>query len=215
MLESCARLLEDTEGLLTVALSDDHVIENLDVIRGLVTELPSESSNIRGMVTGFFADLYDTTYRQWPQRILDAFYGVLLLFMVRRTLRSILRNSKIGFTAVGHEVNQDYSFETGATCILYQPMLAILESSKVTFSEMLKTADCIKSTMTAVLYQTAYVVHIPDPMNATPLEHILFFFEKEFPSRLASAWKSVESPARQPSEHFAAVDPLTNLDLPG
>lgn len=177
------------------------------------------------MIKGFLADLYAITVKKTPstraQRVLEAFYGILLLFMVRGTLRSILRYSKSGFTSFGYQANQDHSFERGVTCTLYQPMLAVLESSQLSFLNLIRSQGPGSATETDALFQAAHVIHIPDRFNATPLEHILFFFEKQFPPQVASIGKSVESATKKPSEHLAAanpstyVDPSTYMHLPG
>jgi len=212
LLGSCGYLLDTTDRIFTAALSDESRTKDSYAIRGLVSKLPRESFNIKNMIKGFLGDLYgimlDKTTSPRPECVLEAFYGTVILFTVRRTLRSILRFSRNRFTSFGHQANQDHSFERGVACTLYQPMLAVLESSKMTFSEMLESMGPDSNRKTA-LFRAACMIHIPDPMNATPLEHILFFFEKLYPARVASIEKSVESAAKKPSEHLAAADPWT------
>lgn len=100
------------------------------------------------------------------------------------------------------------------SCTLYQPMLAVLESSKMTFTE-LSRSTAPNMYKEYALMQAARVISIPDPMNASPLEHILYFFANIFPARVASLEKSVESAARKSSEHLAGSDPSAYSRLPG
>lgn len=216
LLETCGNFGDATHRTFTAAFYDPLVRKRVDFICGLVSEQPRESFDIRSMTKRFLAHLYDMTVSRTPSLLpgglLEAFHGILLLFMIRSTLRSILQYSRAGFTSFGHQAYQDHSFEQGVACTLYQPMLAILETSKMTFGEMLRSESSAPNTTTDALYASARVISIPDPMNANPLEHILFLFKQMFPTRRASTWKGVDHAARKPSAHLGDADPLTFVD---
>lgn len=130
--------------------------------------------------------------QQTPQ--LDIFYGILILFMIRCTLRSVLRYSECDAKATGYQVNQDHSFDRGIWCPLYEPLILALGSRKETFGELIDSrseltavmgdndSDQQKDGYRAALTEAASLLDVPTPRDKTPMDHIQHFFKLMFPA---------------------------------
>lgn len=112
---------------------------------------------------------------------LRAYYSILLLLLIRCTLRSILRYSRYGLIATGHQANQDHSLDRGLLCPLYQPMLFVLEASQLAFGDF--GQDSTIPISLRKLYAEAHnVLNSRRSIGLTLLEHIALVFEQFFPS---------------------------------
>ena len=102
-------------------------------------------------------------------------YGILLLFLIRCTLRSVFRYSRHGFEAVECQRNHDAFFVLGSSCPSYQPNLAVLEASTVTVAQTWPRDD-MKDRKSMWLYtqcqRAAKLLAMPDGPNKTLGEHL-------------------------------------------
>ena len=160
----------------------------------VVDELPNKR-----MLRDYLHDLHLSVNHPRPRpythvNVIPSFYGVLALFLIRVTIRSILRYSYHGFNASGWQINQDHSFDRGLSCALYQPMLLELEHSKLTLVQI------------PYLFIRAH----QSWMNSTPWEIIqdVFsnYFRQQGPEEKSSNMIQLKT---------GVLDPSTQIDLPG
>ena len=111
--------------------------------------------------------------------LLQIFYGTLILFITRASLKAIFSFSFGGnFRPSARQAMQDPTFDTGWNCPLYQPMLYALGCSEVSFERVLR---CLDQHLMYGHYKTA--AHLfPVRLDALMIEHIAYFFEQFFPS---------------------------------
>lgn len=112
--------------------------------------------------------------------LLQIFYGTLILFITRASLRTIFSYSFGGdFHPSALQAMQDPTFDRGWNCPLYQPMLYALGCSEVSFERVLRCLD--QQSEMYGHYETA--AHLfPVRLDAFMIEHIAYFFEQFFPS---------------------------------
>lgn len=139
-----------------------------------------EAFIIKRQLQGFLRSLYVSATASFasPLVLFVMFHGILLLFMIRYTLRCTSRYSGHGLKAFGEQANQDPSFDDGLACALYQPMILVLESEEVTFDELSRRAGKYQ----IAVAEARRVVNIPNPGNKTPMDHIRYFFQQVFPN---------------------------------
>ena len=113
--------------------------------------------------------------------LLQIFYGTLILFITRASLKAIFSYGFGGdFHPSARQAMQDPTFDRGWNCPLYQPMLYALGCSEVSFERVLRVLDQ-QSNMYGH-YETA--AHLfPVRLDAFMIEHIAYFFEQFFPSK--------------------------------
>ncbi len=117
--------------------------------------------------------------------LLHVFYGTLILLLIRATLKATFSCSLPGYSVSWHHVIPDTTFEIGTACVLYQPMLLVLEASGLTFGECLEelAAEVLVPHFQKRRYRPHYekaaaLADIQDPMNAPLSAHLTFFFEQ-------------------------------------
>ena len=111
--------------------------------------------------------------------LLQIFYGTLILFMTRASLKAIYNSFGGDFRPSAHQAMQDPTFDRGWNCPLYQPMLYTLGCSEVSFEKVLRALD--RQCDMYGHYETA--AHLfPVRLDAFMIEHIAYFFEQFFPS---------------------------------
>lgn len=112
--------------------------------------------------------------------LLQIFYGTLILFITRASLKAIFSFSFGGeFRPSARQAMQDPTFDTGWNCPLYQPMLYALGCSEVSFERVLRCLDQ-QSEMYGHYKIAAHL--FPVRLDAFMIEHIAYFLEQFFPS---------------------------------
>ena len=118
---------------------------------------------------------------------LQVFYGTLLLFLIRTSLRAILHYPIDGHYAYGEQSTHDVLIGMGSASLLYQPLLSVLETTKMTFGgylQGLNTDPALKKS--AHLRQhyesAASLMSVPDPLETSIAEHVFLFFEQFYVS---------------------------------
>ena len=122
---------------------------------------------------------FDTIAVEHADDFLQIFYGTLILFITRASLKAIFNCFGGDFHPSARQAMQDPTFIRGWNCPLYQPMLYALGCSEASFERILRFLKHESDIYDH--YQTA--AHLfPVPMNALMIEHIEYFFEQFFPS---------------------------------
>ena len=126
------------------------------------------------------SEQFDIMAVEYAADLLQIFYGTLILFVTRGSLKAISSYSFGGdFYPSAHQAMQDPTFHKGWNCPLYQPMLYALGCSEASFERILRFLKHESDIYNH--YQTA--AHLfPVPVNAFMIEHIEYFFEQFFPS---------------------------------
>lgn len=110
-------------------------------------------------------------------RSLQLFHCFLLFFIVRCIIRSTLRYSNHDLVPESHLADQDTFLGDGHKDTVYDHISLALQSWKLTFGEILGSGKLLLTE--AKLYrcygEATTLIPIPDPMNATPMEHIRYF----------------------------------------
>ena len=106
---------------------------------------------------------------------LTNFYGVLILFLIRCTLRSVFQYLELGFQAAENQKTQDSTFVMGSACPIYQLNLTALRTSNITIAETWPS-DELKNRKTLWLYaqcqRARKLLAMPDGMNRTLGQHL-------------------------------------------
>ena len=136
-------------------------------------------TSLRWFLFSIFEDIFRRDSHTEPKDLLRGFYCILILSLIRYTLRSVLRCDEYGYRACGPQVQQDLDVERGLCSELYLPTLFVLETSKATISQIMQNLE--SETCTQYVLASA-LVPIPQPKDATLLQHITFFFGELFPS---------------------------------
>ena len=111
--------------------------------------------------------------------LLQIFYGILILFITRASLKAIFHSFEGDFHSSARQAMQDPTFDRGWNCPLYQPMLYALGCSEASFQRLLRVLKHGSDMYNH--YQTA--AHLfPVGVDAFVIEHIQYFFEQFFPS---------------------------------
>ena len=106
---------------------------------------------------------------------LQLFCGILILFIIRASLKATLNYSIADFHAATLQTSQDPTFENNLNCPLYHPILYALGGSKVTFGKYLSMLKIKDMFYLYEYYKTAARL-MPVSMEATILEHVAYFF---------------------------------------
>ena len=119
-------------------------------------------------------------------RDLQFYYGILILFIIRVSQKTICNYSKADFHASSLQTSQDQNFRIGLNCPLYQPMLYALGASEMTFGKYLNMLR-IRPALTDLPhlhehYETAAHL-LPVSIDAFILEHITTFFSEAYPAQ--------------------------------
>ena len=110
---------------------------------------------------------------------LQIFYGILILFITRASLKAISYSFGDDFNLLPRQAMQDPTFDRGWNCPLYQPMLYALGCSEVCFERILQGLNH----ETGVYEHCETAAHLfPVRPYAFMIEHISYFFEQHFPS---------------------------------
>lgn len=128
-----------------------------------------EALNIKSRLLVFLHSLHHHGACYRPKNFLIIFHGILIEFLIRCTLRCILRYSQPSLRALGQQASQDLSFDDGTSCILNEPMVQFREK---TFRELKQEEIATR----AELVKAALLIGIPDPWDKTPMDHIQYFF---------------------------------------
>ncbi len=110
---------------------------------------------------------------------LQVFYGTLILFITRASLKAVSYSFGDDFHPSARQAMQDPTFNRGWNCPLYQPMLYALGCSEVSFERVLQLLDH-ESDMYDHYERAARL--FPVRVDAFMIEHIAYFFEQFFPS---------------------------------
>ena len=107
--------------------------------------------------------------------LLQLFYGTLILFITRASLKATFNSFGGDFHPSARQAMQDPTFDRGRNCPLYQPMLYALGCSEVSFEKVLRGLDYQCDMYRH--YETA--AHLfPVRLDAFMIEHIAYFFEQ-------------------------------------
>ena len=122
---------------------------------------------------------------EFAVEILQLYYGILILFVVRATLKVMFNYSPRDFHPSIQQIVQDSNFERGWASRLYQPMSYALGASELSFGRYLR----LLKAEPALCHFTHLQVHceaaarlLPVPMEAFILEHVSYFFNIFYPS---------------------------------
>ena len=117
--------------------------------------------------------------------LLQIFYGTLILFITRASLKTISSYSFGGdFHPSARQAMQDPTFDRGWNCPLYQPMLYALGCSEVSFERILRVSHREPD----IHGDFEIAAHLfPVRLDAFIIEHIAYFFEQFFPSSKGNA----------------------------
>ena len=194
--------LELLKHLLSILVAVDSIFSNFrrsfnnisEVYASIVGDkLPNTKNMLKYYLHDLYLDLGQPT-RLTSRSIRESFNSILTLFLIRVTIRSILRYSYQGFTASGWQINQDHSFDRGLSCILYQPMLLDLEHSKVTLAEIPYPSFGILQPWS----------------NSTPWEVVQDIFSKYFRQQSLE-----EKSSNMIQLKTGIMNPSTQIELPG
>ena len=114
---------------------------------------------------------------------LQIFYGTLILFITRASLKAISYSFGGDFHPSARQAMQDPTFNRGWNCPLYQPMLYALGCSEVSFERVLRNLN--QQSDMYDYYQTAAQL-FPVREGAFMIEHVGYFFEQIFPSSISN-----------------------------
>ncbi|KAK0507245.1 hypothetical protein JMJ35_010283 [Cladonia borealis] len=109
---------------------------------------------------------------------LQIFYGTLILFVIRASLKATFYRFGGSFHPSARQALQDPTFTRGWECPLYRPMLYALGRSEASFERVLRIAN--QQSDMHVHYETAARL-FPVRVDAFMLDHIAFFFRAIFP----------------------------------
>ena len=110
---------------------------------------------------------------------LQIFYGTLILFITRASLKAIFHSFEGNLHPSNPQAMQDPTFNRGWNCPLYQPMLYALGCSEATFERFLRV---LKHESELYDHYQIAAHHFPVSIDAFMIEHIQYFFEQFFPS---------------------------------
>ena len=128
----------------------------------------------------FSSEQFDIVAVEHAANLLQIFYGTLILFIIRASLKAILFYSFGGdFFTSARQAMQDLAFHSDWNCPLYQPMLYALRRSEASFQSFLQILN-YESHMYSH-YQTAASL-FPVRVDAFVIEHVEWFFMQFFPS---------------------------------
>ena len=104
-------------------------------------------------------------------------YGILILFLIRCTLRSTFHCFQHGFEPCESQKGHDTFFILGSACPVYQPNLAILEASTVTIADSWPSDDT-KDKKSMWIYtqcqRASKLLEVPDGSDKTLGQHLEF-----------------------------------------
>ena len=125
------------------------------------------------------SEQFDVMAVEHAADFLQIFYGTLILFIIRASLKAIFYSFDGDFHPPARQAMQDPTFNRGWNCPLYQPMLYALGCSEVSFERVLRVLT--RESDMYDHYETA--AHLfPVRLDAFMIEHIAYFFEQFFPS---------------------------------
>ena len=162
---------------------------NLQDIYGKVEcgQLPEVKSTFKAFLSALYHLSSSEVLLTSNGDFLQVFYGTLLLFLIRTSLRAILHYPIDGHYAYGEQSTQDVLIGMGSASLLYQPLLSVLETTKMTFGGYLQRLDTDpalkKSAHLRQHYEiAASLMSVPDPLETSIAEHVFFFFEQFYVS---------------------------------
>ena len=141
----------------------------------------------------FFSQLQNSNLmREGITKDLQLFYGILILFIIRASLKALLNYSIAGFHAATLQASQDPTFKNNLNCPLYHPILYALGGSRVTFGKylsMLMTNAALKDSFYLYEHYETAARLMSVSIEAPILEHVAYFFDQftEAPSADGSA----------------------------
>jgi len=142
-------------------------------------------ANLRRFLSDLHYTMLSTRGEPPGLDLLHVFYGTLILLLIRATLKATFSCSLPGYSVSWHHVIPDTTFEIGTACVLYQPMLLVLEASGLTFGECLEelapevlVPDFQNRRYRPHYEKAAALADIQSPMNAPLSAHLTFFFEQ-------------------------------------
>ncbi|KAL2042590.1 hypothetical protein N7G274_004349 [Stereocaulon virgatum] len=119
--------------------------------------------------------------REGITKDLQLFYGILILFIIRAGLKTLLNHSIADFHADTLQTSQDPTFEKNLNCPLYHPILYALGGSKMTFGKylsMLKTKAALKDSYYLYEHYETAARLMPVSIEAPILEHVAYFLDQ-------------------------------------
>ena len=108
---------------------------------------------------------------------LTHFYGVLILILIRFTIRSALRCSEHGFIACDFQKSLDESFVRGSKCPIYRVHVMILEASRTAIAETqpkVGNTDEKSLWLYTQCHRASKLLAMPDGWNKTLGEHLRY-----------------------------------------
>jgi len=117
--------------------------------------------------------------------IVQLYYGLLLLFVVRLTLKAIFSYSRHGFQPSTRQYSQDHDFEQGWASVVYQPMSYALGASDMSFDiylRALKGEPALHDFPHLQRHCEAAASLLPAPRHGSILEHVQYFFALFYPT---------------------------------
>lgn len=151
------------------------------ISRTFEADNPSHSYSTRqylkkSCLRDFLSGLFDTTIAKSSSRdngrLLDVFYGTLMVCMIRTVLFMAFRYSKYDYKPFHFQADPDPTFLDGPNCQIYQPMLLLLESSMSTCQD---GNAHFRRAATAVHTITFGSLSTPPPNSVSLYSHALCF----------------------------------------
>lgn len=149
-------------------------------------DIPLFMSRLEGFLQAIQQVVSHTAFVEELARHLTVIHGVLILFLIRSTLRSAFQCLEHGFEAVQSQrfqdpELQDPSFVQGSKCPIYQLYLAVLRASSTTLAETWPNDDA-KDEKSLWLYaqcqRAGKLLAMPDGNNKTLREHLEYSIDR-------------------------------------
>lgn len=131
-LSSSLQMLRALDVIFQIARPELDSPPNLQDIYGKVEcgQLPEVKSTFKAFLSALYHLSSSEALLTSSGDFLQVFYGTLLLFLIRTSLRAILHYPIDGHYAYGEQSTQDVLIGMGSASLLYQPLLSVLETTK-------------------------------------------------------------------------------------
>ena len=129
-------------------------------------------------------DINDNMIKMWLNGVLQNYYGIMILFVLRATLKATRKLLSGDFRIRGEWTKLDVTFSQGWNCDLYLPAKYELRSQEASFGNCLRALKGRESTKRIEALQhhcrTAAEL-LPVSQDAPVLAHIRHFFDLFYP----------------------------------
>ncbi|MCJ1451126.1 hypothetical protein MMC28_001461 [Mycoblastus sanguinarius] len=135
-------------------------------------ELPQTKERLKRFLSVFHLAVIDASRHplRGQTNLLEVFYGTIILFLIRSTLRSILQPHGNGYETLLDQALHDVSFDKGPSCPLYQPMLSLLAMRP--FGRILWALDDSSLNenreLPAYYHKATNLIPVSQPLQASP-----------------------------------------------